>query len=66
MSGFTFRDTALPAPDFLTMATKLGAAHSLHKPFRPRDLSEAVARCIERRSAMRGPSPVAAKGVRQH
>jgi hypothetical protein len=27
MSGFMFRDSVTPAPDFLTMATKLGAAY---------------------------------------
>jgi CheY-like chemotaxis protein len=46
MSGFMFRDSATPAPDFLSMATKLGAASSLHKPFRPRDLIAAVQTCL--------------------
>ena len=46
MSGFLFRDAASPAPDFLSMATKLGAAYSLHKPFRPRELLEAVTACL--------------------
>jgi CheY-like chemotaxis protein len=57
ISGFMFRHSLVPAPDFLSMATKLGAAHSLHKPFRPRELSEAVASCLER--AVRRPSPEA-------
>ena len=35
------------APDFLTMATKLGAVSSLQKPFRPADLLAAVAGCLE-------------------
>jgi CheY-like chemotaxis protein len=35
------------APDFLTMATKLGAVSSLQKPFRPAELLAAVARCLE-------------------
>jgi CheY-like chemotaxis protein len=35
------------APDFLTMATKLGAISSLQKPFRPADLLAAVAGCLE-------------------
>jgi CheY-like chemotaxis protein len=43
MSGFTFRHSA---PDFLTMATKLGAAYSLHKPFRPPELLRAVQACL--------------------
>jgi CheY-like chemotaxis protein len=34
-------------PDFLTMATKLGAISSLQKPFRPADLLAAVARCLD-------------------
>jgi CheY-like chemotaxis protein len=42
MSGFMFRDSGSPAPDFLSMATKLGAARSLHKPFRPQELLRAV------------------------
>jgi len=57
MSGFMFRDSATPAPDFLAMATKLGAATSLHKPFRPRDLLAAVQECLHpqrHRSAAHG------------
>jgi CheY-like chemotaxis protein len=34
-------------PDFLTMATKLGAISSLQKPFKPAALLEAVAGCLE-------------------
>ena len=48
------------APDFLTMATKLGAISSLQKPFRPADLLAAVAGCLE--AAGRG-SPCPADGV---
>jgi CheY-like chemotaxis protein len=40
------------APDFLTMATKLGAVSSLQKPFRPADLLTAVTGCLE--AAQRG------------
>jgi DNA-binding NtrC family response regulator len=36
-----------PAPDFLNMATKLGAFCSLQKPFRPVELLTAVARCLD-------------------
>lgn len=35
------------APNFLTMATKLGAISSLQKPFKPADLLAAVANCLE-------------------
>ncbi|MGB9118643.1 response regulator [Bradyrhizobium sp.] len=34
-------------PDFLTMATKLGAVSSLQKPFNPAELLAAVAGCLE-------------------
>jgi CheY-like chemotaxis protein len=40
-------------PDFLTMATKLGAVSSLQKPFRPAALLAAVADCLD---AARRPS----------
>jgi DNA-binding response OmpR family regulator len=46
ISGFLFRHSAQPAPDFLTMATKLGAAYSLPKPFRPKDLLQVVEACL--------------------
>lgn len=35
------------SPDYLTMATKLGAVSSLQKPFRPADLLAAVTDCLE-------------------
>jgi CheY-like chemotaxis protein len=35
------------SPDFLTMATKLGAVWSLQKPFKPAELLAAVAGCLE-------------------
>ena len=35
------------APDFLTMATKLGAVSSLQKPFKPAALLAAVTDCLE-------------------
>jgi CheY-like chemotaxis protein len=46
MSGFMFRGSSAPAPDFLAMATQLGATRSLHKPFRPRELMQAVEGCL--------------------
>jgi DNA-binding response OmpR family regulator len=47
-----FRDASEPAPDFLGMSTKLGAACCLQKPFRPRDLLNAIGLCLsgDRRS----------------
>ena len=47
ISGKPISDEPGSAPDFLTMATKLGAVSSLQKPFRPADLLAAVARCLE-------------------
>jgi CheY-like chemotaxis protein len=55
MSGFTFRDSQHPAPDYLSLSTKLGAAYSLRKPFRPNELLKAVREC-----ASAGPSLQAA------
>jgi len=46
MSGFMFRDGQVPAPDYLTLSTKLGAAYSLRKPFRPQELLKAVHECL--------------------
>src|ERR1044072_3132105 len=51
MSGFMSRDGHGPAPDFLALATKLGAACSLRKPFRPQDLLKAVRECTANASA---------------
>jgi CheY-like chemotaxis protein len=45
MSGFMFRDGQQPAPDYLSLSTKLGAARSLRKPFRPQELLKAVREC---------------------
>jgi len=45
MSGFMFRDGQSPAPDYLSLSTKLGAAYSLRKPFRPHELLKAVREC---------------------
>lgn len=36
-----------PAPDFLHMATKLGAVYSLQKPFRPAELLTSVTKCLD-------------------
>jgi CheY-like chemotaxis protein len=50
MSGYQFEAALAPRPDFLHMATELGATSSLKKPFRPADLLQAVAICLERRA----------------
>ena len=47
ISGRPISSEADSAPDFLIMATKLGAVSSLQKPFRPADLLAAVAACLE-------------------
>jgi len=45
-------------PDFLTMATKLGAVFTLQKPFKPAALLAAVAECLD--AAQRSSSSVQA------
>jgi CheY-like chemotaxis protein len=47
ISGFMFRDASERSPDFLAMSTKLGAAFYLRKPFRPRDLRNAIVVCLD-------------------
>jgi CheY-like chemotaxis protein len=46
MSGQPFRSPSERGPDFLHMATKLGAISSLQKPFRPQELLAAVAKSL--------------------
>ena len=48
-------------PDFLTMATKLGAVSSLQKPFKPAALIEAVNNCLA--AAKRSSASAAAPGT---
>ena len=51
MSGGLFRGSSGGrAPDFLGMAGKMGATRSLHKPFNPEELMEAVQACVEART----------------
>jgi CheY-like chemotaxis protein len=47
ISGHSIPSESNPPPDFLTMATKLGAVRSLQKPFRPDALLQTVAACLE-------------------
>ena len=51
ISGFMFRDSSSPLPDFLGAAKTLGAACGLQKPFRPVALLKALESCL---SAARG------------
>jgi CheY-like chemotaxis protein len=48
MSGTKFYEGTASAPDFLLMATKLGADASLRKPFRARDLVATIEACLAR------------------
>ncbi len=47
MSGRPFPSDSADGPNFLAMATKLGAITSLQKPFRPNVLLATVAACLE-------------------
>jgi len=47
ISGNPILGESARGPDFLTMATKLGAVSSLQKPFRPAALLAAVSGCLE-------------------
>jgi DNA-binding NtrC family response regulator len=42
MSGFRLREGASSVPDFLEMASKLGASSCLRKPFKPQQLLDAI------------------------
>jgi CheY-like chemotaxis protein len=46
ISGFVFAEHRSCAPDFLRMATELGAAFCLRKPFKPADLLMMIERCL--------------------
>jgi len=46
LDGPGLRAPGLQAPDFLAMAVKLGAVHSIQKPFKPRDIIGAVRHCL--------------------
>ena len=59
ISGHASRDRRFPAPDFLSMAAALGATNCLQKPFRPRDLLDAVESCLAH--SIRVPKGKAAK-----
>jgi CheY-like chemotaxis protein len=61
ISGNPILMESAKGPDFLTMATKLGAVSSLQKPFKPAALLEAVANCLQ--AAQDRPSSIAATGA---
>ncbi len=46
MSGFRFSNSTAAAPDFLSMASKLGANYCLRKPFTPLQLMTAINSCL--------------------
>jgi CheY-like chemotaxis protein len=48
MSLFEYRDMSEPPPDYLSMATMLGAVAAVAKPFQPRELLRAVRESIGR------------------
>ncbi|MBV9562020.1 MAG: response regulator [Bradyrhizobium sp.] len=62
MSGCAFTDRRQGAPDFLGMATRLGAAAALQKPFSAAELLKAIARAFDigapRREPLRNTEPV--------
>jgi CheY-like chemotaxis protein len=47
ISGHLVPSDSTSGPDFLNMATRLGAVRCLQKPFRPAELLAAVADCLE-------------------
>jgi CheY-like chemotaxis protein len=47
ISGRPIASDPTAGPDFLTMATKLGAVRSLQKPFKPAALLAAVSDCLD-------------------
>ena len=61
ISGHSVPSAGHPLPDFLAMATKLGAVRSLQKPFRPDALLQIVAACLE--AAKRSSSSRAAGNI---
>jgi CheY-like chemotaxis protein len=62
ISGRPIAEETDSAPDFLTMATRLGAVSSLQKPFKPADLMAAIAGCLEA-AGRTSPAPRSTDGV---
>jgi len=63
ISGHPFSAHCTPPPDFLTMATKLGAACSLQKPFKSAILLENIARCLGQSPSVSNFAPIATAAV---
>ncbi|WP_441233224.1 response regulator [Bradyrhizobium sp. 930_D9_N1_4] len=64
ISGRSLTPDAYAEPDFLKMATKLGAVASLQKPFRPDALLAAVDGCLKAAQSTSVPQPDAGSGGR--
>ena len=46
ISGYVFAEQRMPAPDFLSMALRLGATRCLRKPFTPSTLLSVIDACL--------------------
>jgi CheY-like chemotaxis protein len=46
ISGYVFAEQRTPAPDFLSMALRLGATRCLRKPFTPSTLLSVIDACL--------------------
>ena len=57
ISGQPFASDSKPTPDFLYMATKLGAISSLRKPFRPAELLSSRSKLSRNRSQISSKPP---------
>jgi CheY-like chemotaxis protein len=66
ISGHRFPERHGPAPDFLGMSTHLGAACSLRKPFRPKDLLQAIERCLPGRAVWLANDMARSPGAHAH
>ena len=64
ISGRSITPDAYTEPDFLKMATKLGAVASLQKPFRADALLAAVDGCLKSAQSLSPPRPDAGAGSR--
>ena len=64
ISGRSITPDAYTEPDFLKMATKLGAVASLQKPFRADALLAAVDGCLKSAQSLSPPQPDAGAGSR--